>query len=121
MAIRRHTSPERAGFALGLPQHRGRKGLSLEQIAESTKISIRFLRAIEAEDFSTLPGGIFSTSYIRQYARAVEFDADRLLACYSDSIGEGDLDIAGRHGARQREQGRRTALEWFRAISPIKL
>ncbi|MGH9667045.1 MAG: helix-turn-helix domain-containing protein, partial [Bryobacteraceae bacterium] len=55
---------------------------SLEQIAESTKISIRFLRAIEDEDFEKLPGGIFNTSYLRQYAAAIGFDESDLLAQY---------------------------------------
>jgi cytoskeletal protein RodZ len=65
---------------------RGRRadcGLSLETIADSTKISIRFLRAIEDEEFEKLPGGIFNTSYLRQYAAAIGFDEAKLLTHYS--------------------------------------
>ena len=36
---------------------------------------MRALRAIEAGEFQKLPGGVYSTSYIRQYARAIEFDS----------------------------------------------
>ena len=58
---------------LGLEGYRAGRGLSLDAIAERTKISLRFLRAIEDEEFDKLPGGIFTTSYLRQYAAAVWF------------------------------------------------
>ena len=48
------------------------RGLTLEQIAESTKISIRYLRAIEEGRLTVLPGGIYSSNYLRQYAEAIE-------------------------------------------------
>ena len=65
---------------------RQERGVSLEQIAESTKISIRFLRAIEAEKFEELPGGIFRISYLKQYAKCVECDEGELLARFSDKM-----------------------------------
>jgi len=67
---------------LGLASIRRNRGVSLEQISESTKISMRALRAIEEGDFKKLPGGIYNISYIRQYARAIEFDESELLAYY---------------------------------------
>ena len=94
MVNKQTTSPTRPRSDLGLPQHRGQQGVSLEQIADRTKISIRFLRAIESEDFTALPGGIFSKSYIRQYAAAVDYDADRLLARYRDCTGDAGEDRA---------------------------
>ena len=52
------------------------------QIAANTKISLRFLKAIEKEEFDKLPGGIFSTSYLRQYAEAIGYDGEALVAHY---------------------------------------
>src|SRR5579883_3288823 len=43
---------------LGLSTIRRNRGISLEQIAQSTKISVRSLEAIETGDFHKLPGGI---------------------------------------------------------------
>ena len=63
---------------------RQKRGVTLEQIAENTKISMRFLRAIEDEDFEKLPGGIFSTSYLRQYASQIGFDESELLSHYNE-------------------------------------
>jgi len=73
--------------SLGLATIRRNRGISLQQIAESTKISIRSLEAIERGDFRKLPGGIYTTSYLRQYARAIDYDEADLLAAYDRCIG----------------------------------
>ncbi len=67
---------------LGLATIRRNRGISLQQIAESTKISVRSLEAIERGEFRKLPGGIYNTSYIRQYARAIDYDESAILAVY---------------------------------------
>jgi cytoskeletal protein RodZ len=79
--------------SLNLAEIRSRSGRSLEQIADTTKISIRFLRAIEAEDFGQLPGGIFSRSYLKQYAEQIGIEATRLLETYS-------IRMSARDGSR---------------------
>lgn len=70
---------------LGVKNWRKQRGISLEAIAASTKLSVRQLEAIEAGDFSRLPGGIYNTNYIKQYARAIDFDEGDLLEFYRDS------------------------------------
>ena len=67
---------------LGLSTIRRNRGISLQQIAEATKISLRCLEAIEHGDFRKLPGGIYNTSYIRQYARAIDYDESAILEVY---------------------------------------
>lgn len=69
---------------LGVKNWRQRRGISLESIAASTKLSTRHLNAIEAGDFERLPGGVYNTNYIKQYARAIEFDETSLLAYYNE-------------------------------------
>lgn len=69
---------------LGVRIWRQERGISLETIAASTKLSVRHLEAIESGDFNRLPGGIYNTNYIKQYARAIEFDEGDLLAYYRD-------------------------------------
>ena len=71
---------------LGVRTWRVRKGISLDQIAASTKLSTRQLEAIETGDFKRLPGGIYNTNYIRQYARAIDFDEQDLLDFYHKAI-----------------------------------
>jgi cytoskeletal protein RodZ len=67
---------------LGLATIRRNRGVSLEQISASTKISVRSLEAIERGEFRKLPGGIYNTNYIRQYARAIDYDEATLLESY---------------------------------------
>src|SRR5262252_1423185 len=74
---------------LGLATIRRNRGISLEQIAQSTKISVRSLEAIERGEFSKLPGGIYNTSYIRQYARAIDYDESAILSYYHQATGAG--------------------------------
>jgi cytoskeletal protein RodZ len=86
---------------LGLATVRRNRGISLEEIAESTKISMRSLRAIECGEFKKLPGGIYNTSYIRQYAHAIDFDESALLAYYHSQMEPRPL--AGSAGARGKD------------------
>ena len=78
---------EKDGSVLGLATIRRNRGISLEQIADATKIGMRNLKAIEGGDFQKLPGGIYTTSYIRQYAKAIDFDESELLAFYRAQMG----------------------------------
>ena len=72
---------------LGLSTIRCNRGITLEQIAEATKISVRLLTAIEEGEFQKLPGGIYDTNYIRQYARAIDYDESAILAAYRKGKG----------------------------------
>lgn len=72
---------------LNLAARRNKKQISLEQISQATKIGIRSLRAIESGDFKKLPGGIYNTSYIRQYAQAIDVDESEILAEYYSVMG----------------------------------
>lgn len=76
------TPPQRELDPLPLRQHRLRIGVSLDEIIAKTKISRRFLEAIEAGDYRQLPGGIFTVSYIRQYAEAIGYEPDEVLEHY---------------------------------------
>jgi len=58
---------------------REKRGVSLRQIANSTRISVMSLEALERSDLSRLPGGIFTRSFIRAYAQEVGLDPDRTI------------------------------------------
>jgi cytoskeletal protein RodZ len=92
------------------------KGVSLEEIAERTKISLRFLRAIEAGEFEKLPGGIFNTSYLRQYAAAIGFDEAELLAHYDSSVKVGHSPGVANPGSRN---SRGFFDRWLRLSTPV--
>jgi cytoskeletal protein RodZ len=74
---------------LPLREHRVRAGVELEAIVESTKLSRRFLCAIEEGRYQELPGGVFTINYIRQYAEATGYDADLILEHYRQTTDGG--------------------------------
>ena len=58
-----------SSFGERLRQEREARGISLDDIAKATKIGTRSLKALEEENFSILPGGIFNKGFVRAYAR----------------------------------------------------
>ena len=77
-----------AGSGVSLASVRERKGMTLEGIAQATRIASHYLEAIEAEEFDKLPGGVYNTSYLRQYARAIGYNESALLDLYRARTGE---------------------------------
>src|SRR5512134_1594009 len=74
-----------------LREAREKRGVSLRQIANSTRISVMSLEALERSDLSRLPGGIFTRAFIRAYAQEVGLDPDRTI---QDFIAELPPDAA---------------------------
>ena len=58
------------------------KNVTIEDVASETRISARFLRAIEREAFEELPGGVFNRGFIRSYAKQVGLDTDEVISEY---------------------------------------
>jgi len=108
------SSHKTRGLELDLTRFRTRAGVSLEAIAHRTKIGLRFLQAIESEQFDKLPGGIFSTSYLRQYATAIGYDEDVLVAFYNKKM---DLPELVSKPPQSENGGRRLLGRWLRATS----
>lgn len=69
-------------FGDRLRREREMRGITLEDISESTKISRRRLEALENEEFDLLPGGVFNRGFVRSYARHVGLDPDQAVADY---------------------------------------
>jgi cytoskeleton protein RodZ len=61
---------------------REERGLSLDQLADRTKISLRNLRAIERNGFDQLPGGLFTRGFLRAYAREVGLAPEEIVRQY---------------------------------------
>jgi cytoskeletal protein RodZ len=62
-----------------LKQAREARGVAMREMATRTKISVTALEALERDDFSRLPGGIFGRSFVRAYAMEVGLDPDAIV------------------------------------------
>ena len=73
-------------FGSMMRQARERKGVSLQQVASVTKISARVLGALERNDPTKLPGGIFSRAFVRSYAREIGVDPEVAVAQFATAF-----------------------------------
>jgi cytoskeleton protein RodZ len=93
-------------FGDRLQREREMRGITLDEIAEATKIGTRSLRALEQQDFDKLPGGIFNKGFVRAYARYLGLDEEQAVADYLAALGE--AQAAGK--ATRPEPGVNTAV-----------
>jgi len=85
--------PTKGNGAMGafgdrLRREREMRGITLDEISESTKISRRHLEALEGEHFDQLPGGVFNKGFVRAYAHFLGIDEDQAVADYSAASNE---------------------------------
>jgi cytoskeleton protein RodZ len=114
-------------FGEDLRMERISRGIALEEITAVTKISPRYLEALEQEKFRLLPGGILNKGIVRGYASAVGLDqsdwTERFLKAYAASGQMVDddrdwMEFASNVGkARiQRREAMEMRLRWVGAI-----
>jgi cytoskeletal protein RodZ len=109
-----------AEFAEHLLRGREEKKRSLEDIADSTKISIHQLRALERGDLDRLPAGIYRRAIVRQYAAAVGLNVEVTIRELEDISAETDgntqgLEMGARAGRDVGSSSLTTALWWSAA------
>lgn len=72
-------------FGQRMKRERELRGVTLDDIAESTKIGKRNLQALEDEDFHKLPGGIFNKGFVRAYAKYLGINEEQAVADYLEA------------------------------------
>jgi cytoskeletal protein RodZ len=71
-----------ASFGEELRRERELRQISLREVAEATKINLRFLEALENNDFDMLPGGFFVRGFIKSYARHIGINEEAMVNAY---------------------------------------
>lgn len=71
-----------ASLGQELKQEREKRRISLEEISRATRISLRFLQAIEDDDFELLPGSFFNKAFLRAYLRYLGLDEKAVISRY---------------------------------------
>ncbi|MGH9497210.1 MAG: RodZ domain-containing protein [Candidatus Sulfotelmatobacter sp.] len=92
-------------FGEHLKREREMRGVSLNEISAATRISTRFLEAIENNRWNELPGGAFNRGFIRSIARYLGLDEDSIVAEYS-------LDTSGSANISDATQFAKTGRNW---------
>src|SRR5712692_8398802 len=119
-------SADRVAGSFGgkLREARERRGVSLRQIANATKIGLAALEALERNDISRLPGGIFSRAFVRSYAIEVGLDPEATIQEFiaqfpNDSVTAGHpaSDHVEDHEAVESDRRLAGTLLWLILVS----
>jgi cytoskeletal protein RodZ len=95
------------GFGEELRRNRLVREVSLESIASATKISTRYLEALEKGDFSRLPAPVFTRGFIRAYASYLGLDPEEMVNAYiSETASVVPRSEAGGQSSRSRPSSR---------------
>lgn len=101
-----------AEIGVTLREARMRAGIDIAEVESRTKIRAKYLRALENEEWSLLPGSTFVKSFLRTYAETLGLDAKLLVEEYKfrhepyEQGGDGVVPRqSGRGGRRSRNQG----------------
>ena len=103
------TKAPEGDFGSRMRHAREQRGVSLRQIAEATKIGISALEALERNDISRLPGGIFSRGFVRSYAAEIGVDPEQTVREFlaqfpHDSVTAGSPHVLIDDGSRDRRR-----------------
>ena len=100
-------SPSAADFGSRMRHVREQRGVSLRQIAQTTKLSVSALEALERNDVSRLPGGIFSRAFVRSYATEIGADPEDTVRDFLSHFPYESVSGGGPHAqADERSRGR---------------
>ena len=108
-----------------LRQARTKRDIELDDVEAATRIRLKYLRAIEAEDWGALPEGVYARGFIRTYAAFLGLDGERLAEEYRDEVEGGSrqagIDTAPQPPPRRSRDARRRlpAPTWIAVASVL--
>ena len=88
---------ERSDFGAHMKQLREARGVTLRRIADSTKISVVALEALESNDIARLPGGNFSRAVVRAYAQEVGADPEQAVQEFMTRFPDESVVVGNPH------------------------
>jgi cytoskeleton protein RodZ len=104
-----------ASFGQYLKHERETRGISLREISDSTRITIRYLEALEADRLELIPRQFFVRAIIRSYAKAVGLEEDKVLGKFDNKLEFGE-QLEYRAAAVEAAPDRTGFPGWARAL-----
>lgn len=111
--------PAGLGVGSALKAARERAGMSLGEVADRLKLSIRQLEAIEHDDFQQLPGATFVRGFVRNYARFLRVDPEPLMARLEQHFPSAVNDVVNLVKHEHQADSTESAQTLARASSPV--
>ena len=115
-------NPSAGDFGARMRHTREQRGVSLRQIAQTTKLSVSALEALERNDTSRLPGGIFSRAFVRSYAAGIGVDPEDTVRDFLTQFPHESVTGVGPHAlAAERLRGRQFMAPAFMIAATVVL
>ena len=99
MAEKSHAEEELASLGEELRREREMRGVSLREISDATKVSIRYLEGLEKGDSKALPAAVFVRGFVREFARYLGLDAEEMVDRYLRTV----TDLENERAVRIRQ------------------
>jgi len=90
-----------ASLGQDLKRERELRGISLKEISSSTKISLRFLQALEEDRLDMLPGNFFIKAILKNYAKFIGLEEDYVLNKYYEASLEQEQSLESKQTKRK--------------------
>jgi cytoskeleton protein RodZ len=84
-------------FGNRMKRQREERGVSLRRIADATKLSVSALEALERNDISRLPGGIFTRAFVRSYAIEIGLDPEQTVRDFLIQFPHDSVTVGSPH------------------------
>jgi transcriptional regulator with XRE-family HTH domain len=102
-----------------LKKARKERGITLDDLQETTKIRKRYLEAIEEGNYKVLPGNFYVRAFIRSYAEAVDLDPNEVLKLYRADVPEPPVETKAEPLRRRRRKTPRNTQKMNRWLSAL--
>ncbi|MBN2408389.1 MAG: helix-turn-helix domain-containing protein [Candidatus Aminicenantes bacterium] len=101
-----------ASLGQELQRERELRGISLQEIADSTRISLRFLQAVEEDRLDRIPGAFFVRAILRSYARGIGIDEHQVLNKYQEMQAFAEPDQDKNDASKRKRPPRSPVFSW---------
>jgi len=88
MAFKRKQITPAVTVGARLKRARLKGKLTLEQAEEQTKVRLKYLRAIELDDWQKFPNKVYVLGFVRRYARFLNLDENKIVREFKKEFGE---------------------------------
>jgi cytoskeletal protein RodZ len=104
-----------------MKRQREERGVALRRIADATKISVSALEALERNDISRLPGGIFSRAFVRSYAIEIGLDPEQTVREFLVQFPHDSVTVGSPHARQPYDDAPRTSRRTSVIIAALAL
>lgn len=109
-------------FGARMKRQREERGVSLRRIADATKISVSALEALERNDISRLPGGIFSRAFVRSYAIEIGLDPEQTVRDFLIQFPHDSVTVGSPHAPQELDgPGRSSAGRTIAVVAAVAI